>query len=55
MPLPRMRNGIWKESQRCEEGTSSLLHHARLVGFNGPNITHPYKQTVLGLMDDVSG
>lgn len=32
----------------------SLLHHARLLGFNGLNITHPYKQTVLGLLDEVS-
>ncbi|WP_342767706.1 shikimate dehydrogenase [Arthrobacter silvisoli] len=32
----------------------SLLHHARLLGFNGLNITHPYKQAVLGLLDEVS-
>jgi shikimate dehydrogenase len=31
-----------------------LLRHARLLGFNGMNITHPYKQTVLGLLDEVS-
>jgi shikimate dehydrogenase len=31
-----------------------LLRHARLLGFNGLNITHPYKQTVLELLDEVS-
>lgn len=31
-----------------------LLRHARLLGFNGLNITHPYKQAVLSLLDEVS-
>lgn len=31
-----------------------LLDAARATGFNGLNITHPYKQAVLPLLDDVS-
>lgn len=31
-----------------------LLCHARLLGFNGVNVTHPYKQSVLELLDEVS-
>lgn len=31
-----------------------LIHAARSLGFNGLNITHPFKQTVLGLLDELS-
>lgn len=32
-----------------------LIDAARSLGFNGLNITHPYKQAVVSLLDEVSG
>lgn len=33
---------------------AGLLHYAKLLGFDGLNITHPYKQSVLELLDEIS-
>ncbi|TNB73000.1 shikimate dehydrogenase [Arthrobacter sp. BB-1] len=33
---------------------AQLLRHARFLGFDGLNITHPYKRSVLGLLDEIS-
>ncbi|RSZ64205.1 quinate/shikimate dehydrogenase (NAD+) [Corynebacterium hylobatis] len=42
-------------TERLREKTlAELLEAARATGYNGLNITHPYKQTVLPLLDHVS-